>query len=508
MTLQPQRSLGAALAANNDVTMFTGWQKPDLTILDEGRRNPPELPTAMFGKAMPELEKLAADKGAPTDYLALAWLVACASVVGGKRRACPYEGTTWAEPSILWVGLVGDPSHNKSPALDPFAKLLRKIEADRLEDHQEALRDWRTESERAKAEDAKWRKEVESAAKDNMPTPLMPASAAEPAEPHRRRYVVGDATPESIGGILSGNPQGTLMMRDELAGWLSSFDRYNVGGREFWLEAYGGRPYVIDRKGSPEPLMVPYLGVSVVGGIQPAKLADCLLKGSDDGLSARILFAWPKRRPFARPLGVANVAGFEDALRRLEGMEWGYSQDGKRVAISLTLDPAAADVFDNCQQFYIDQGDETTGLLKSFIGKLPGLTLRLAMATELGRWAYGGGDEPRSITAETLEAVADFVSGYVLPMAERVYGDAALPPAERNAATLARYINKAKPRSINARELKRTIRLPGLRDAADIDPALDALVEAHWLRPDPKRHGGTVGRGTSDYLVNPAVIGG
>lgn len=489
----------------DNAEVHTLWQRPDLSVLEEGRRSAPELPPAMFGLAWDELTRIAADKGAPVDYVALGWLVVSASLVGSKRRAVPYDGSTWEEPSILWLGLVGDPSHNKSPALDPLQNILRKLEDERTDEHLEELNRWRADCERAKVENGHWQEAVKAAAKDGITTPPIPDAAIEPEQPRRRRYVVQDATPESIGTILVGNPEGTLMVRDELAGWLESFDRYNAGGRSYWLEAFGGRSYTIDRKQSPDPLRIPYNGVNVMGGIQPGKLADCLLKATDDGLAARLMFVWPSRRAWSRPSSTADLAGFEDAARRLDALEWAVGPTGKNEALRVQLSPAAADAFDRCQQFYRDREQEAAGLLKSFIGKLPGLTLRLALAAEFSGWAYSGGPEPQSISASTLEAVADFVADYALPMAERVYGDAALPPVERNAATLAKHLKRRRVRTINTRDLQRVERLPGLRDAADIDPAVEALVEAGWLRPDPHRKGGTVGRASRDYLVNPAI---
>jgi putative DNA primase/helicase len=202
------------------------------------------------------------------------------------------------------------------------------------------------------------------------------------------------------------------------------------------------------------------------------------------------------------------VAAFEAALRRLDALDWEQSTEGEKRPLRIPLDDAAADAFDKCQMFYREQETDAAGLLKSFNGKLPGLTLRLALVAELARWAWEGGREPRSISVETLENVADLVADYILPMSSRVYGDAVLPPVERNAATLARHILKNRLRAVNARDLKRTAKLAGLREASTIDPALKALVEANWLRPDPKRHGGGVGRMTADYTVNPAAFEG
>lgn len=489
---------------------FTGWQRPDMSIVDAGRRSPPELPPAMFGAAWPELCRVAQDKGAPVDYVALGFMSVAASVVGGKRRVRPYDVGTWREPPILWLGLVGDPSFNKSPALDPLLSIMRKIEGEKAEDHRGNLAGWQADAERARIERQHWQSAVKEAAENGLATPPLPAVAQEPDQPRRRRLFVQDATPESMGEVLAGNPQGTLLIRDELDGWLSSFDRYNPGGRSFWLEAFGGRSYTIDRKSKPEPLTVPFNGVSIIGGIQPQKLAESLLSGAkaDDGLCARFLWIWPNRPPFARPQCSADMAALENALRRLDGLSWGQDEAGEDAAITVGLEPAAADAFAAFDQATRDYEDDASGLLKSFVGKLRGYALRLSLVAELSEWAWRGGPEPTAIKSSTVEAVADFLESYALPMAARVYGDASLPPVERNAATLARHLVKHRAQSINARTIRREARLPGLRDAETVREAIDALVDANWLRPFPSRSGDTAGRNRADYLVNPAIHGG
>src|SRR5258707_4124806 len=61
---------------------------------------------------------------------------------------------------------------------------------------------------------------------------------------------------------------------------------YNPAGRGFWIEAYGGRPYRVERQKHPEPIDIPRLAVAVYGTTQPEKLA-LLMRGPDDGLFAR-----------------------------------------------------------------------------------------------------------------------------------------------------------------------------------------------------------------------------
>jgi putative DNA primase/helicase len=486
------------------------WSAPDMSILSAGRRSPPVLPEHMFGPIWPLLNELAEGAGAPVDYVALGYFSAAASLIGGRRRVRPYVEADWSEPCILWCGLVGDPSNNKSPALDRTTGALRELEREHAELHSSTVRGWHADVERAKVERSAWQAQVKEASGSGLSTPPLPDDAVEPPAPQRRRLLVQDSTPEKLAEILSGNPSGTLHLRDELAGWLTSFDRYTPGGREFWLEAFGGRPFVIDRKSSPESIHIPFNGVSVVGGIQPEKLADALFgRGKpDDGLVSRFLWAWPDRPPYARPRRGSDNGVLATIYRRLDGLGWGIDGNGKNIAVTLALEPKAADIFEKFERENRDVGDEAVGLFKSFCGKLPGLVLRLSLVSELARWGYEGGPELRAIGAQTVAAVAEFIEDYARPSAQRVFGDAALSPVDRNGAVLARYILKRKLRRFNARKLRRDAGLPGLKDAEPFNEALALLADADWVRGDGQREGDTPGRRTSDFIVNPAVYGG
>jgi len=479
------------------------WAAPDMSILSAGRRSPVAMPPEIFGTSWPLLCDLAEASGAPVDYVAIGFLTVSASLIGAKRRASPWAG--WDEPCILWAAAVGDPSANKSPALNAATRALTAIEADYAEDHRDALRAWEADCERASHEHAAWKDDVKAAQKDKLCTPPKPDAAVLPEEPVRRRLKVGDATPEAMGPILVGNPSGTLHFRDELAGWLTSFDRYATGGREFWLEAYGGQPFTIDRKGAKAPLHIPFNGVSVLGGIQPEKLSECLLNSTDDGMVARFLWAWPDAKEFGRPKAVPDREAVEQIYRKIDSISWGEGRNGERAPILVPLAPLAVDLFEQWGREN-DRGVEDAGsLYKGFCGKLKGMVLRLALVAEYLAWASGSGPEPTSISADTIGTVVDFVDGYAKPTALRVFGDAALPVVERNAAVLARYILRTKPRKINARDVRRSAGLPGLKEAQAVNDAFAALVDADWLTPAPNRSGDTPGRQSSDYIVNPTV---
>lgn len=479
---------------------------PDMSILTAGRRPAVPMPSEVFGPAWGLLNDFALDAGCPVDYPAIGFLTAAASLIGGKRMAKPYESSNWLEPCILWAGAVGDPSSGKSPGLDMVTAPLRKIEREYTSEYNDTIRIWTGDVERAKQERDSWQMKVKEAVKIAAPTPPMPPAAVAPDEPQRRRMIITDATPEAVVSILAGNPTGTLHLRDELAGWLSSFDRYSPGGRAYWLEAYGGRPYVIDRKSQLGAPTIDFNGVSVVGSIQPERLAATLLQSVDDGLVPRFLWAWPERIPFQRPQKGGDVRKLETIYSRLDSLQWAQTECGKPCAMNIHLEPSAADLFDTWRQEN-DRGIEDAGALyKNFCGKLAGMILRISLVAEHLKWAWTGGEPPHIISRLTVASACDFVDSYAKPMALRVFGDAVLPDNERNAAVIGRYIIKNKITRLNARELKRNApAYHGPKKAIPLNEALDLLVEANWIRSSGVRDGTSPGRGTSDYIVNPLI---
>src|SRR5262249_27541258 len=67
----------------------------------------------------------------------------------------------------------------------------------------------------------------------------------------RRRYVVNDCTIEKLGEILQENPNGVVIYRDEITGWLRSLHKEGQEcARSFYLEAWNGTGhYTYDRIG-------------------------------------------------------------------------------------------------------------------------------------------------------------------------------------------------------------------------------------------------------------------
>jgi hypothetical protein len=186
-------------------------------------------------------------------------------------RAGPWLAAGWSEPPLLWCGLVGSPSSGKSPAMDAAFSLVHQAEEAMAAGFDERRRDHETKQEAAKATREAWEAEVKAAIKEGKQPPSMPLQAEVDEMLPRPRVRIADATVEAMAKLASALPRGLLLVRDELSGWLGSFDKYGGGGadRAFALEMYGGRAYVVDRVKNPDPIRIAHLSIGVLGGVQP-----------------------------------------------------------------------------------------------------------------------------------------------------------------------------------------------------------------------------------------------
>jgi hypothetical protein len=479
------------------------WREPDLDVMRLHRRPPPPLPIKVFDPGWENWIVTTAEAAAsPPDYVALPLLAAASTLIGNARWAQATPG--WSEPPHLWVAAVGDSGTSKSAGADCLMRdVLPEIERRMLADFPDRLREWRAALEFERVADEKWKSEVRDAQKRGAPAPLPPQSTTGP-EPQAPRLRQSDVTVEKVAMLLAtAASKGLLISRDELCGWITGMTLYNEAGRSFWVEAYGGRPYRVERQKHPEPIDIQYLVVAVYGSIQPDKLA-VLMSGADDGLLGRILWAWPEPVSFRLAHRAPQSRWAIDALDRLRELDLQPGNPRRPIMVLVASDalPLIEAFGQEMQMRQMAAG----GLLRSALGKARGSVLRLSLVLEMLWWCGSAGMEPppSRISARAFAAAAHLYEAYFLPMAERVYGDAAATVGERNAATLANWIFRAKPKEVHVRHLQRKERLPGLKTADDIHAAAKALVEADWLAPPPTG-AGSVGRTRAVYVINPRL---
>ena len=392
-----KRCVDAALAGYSArTTKF--WAEPDLDVLHLHRRPPPSLSLELFG---PEwnvwIAETAEAAACPPDYVAAPLLAAASVLIGNARWAEARPG--WAEPPHLWCSVVGDSGTGKSPGSDALLRdILPALEAKMVGEFPDRLRLWRAETEMAKAAEDAWKKAVQSAQKHNKAVPAPPTDEVGP-EPQMPRLRQNDVTIEKVGAILAGaSPKGVLIVRDELAGWITGMGAYHSGGRAFWLEAYGGREWRIERQKHPEPIVVPHLAVAVYGGVQPDRLSELMEEESDDGLLARILWAWPDPVPFRLSRSAPRIAWATAALDKLRELE--LLAGDRPAPIRVPLAEEAVPFLETFAQDLLQRQTDAGGLMRSALGKGRGLTLRLSLVLEMLWWCGRPGAEapPTQIT--------------------------------------------------------------------------------------------------------------
>lgn len=481
------------------------WPEADTRLLRTDRPEPPALP--LEGVFSPKwvrwMKSAAKSKGAPVDYVVASVLSVCGSLIGNTRWPSPWQG--WAEPPIIWSVIVGNPSAGKSPAMDAVLVPLKGAERRLRDAAQGSINDWRAAAEVAKLAESAWKESVKAAIKSGDEPPARPDSANPGAEPIMPRMAVSDATVEKLSVILAGQPKGTLLARDELAGWLLGMSRYSGGGsdRPFWLEAYGGRSFSVERMGR-DPVYVDRLTIGVLGGIQPDRLHSLLMKSDDDGLLARFIPIWPNPAPIRRPDFQHSDAFLNDVIDRLVSLEMTTDENGHLRPWFVPFAEPARAAMDAFRTSVREWEADCEGLLLSFMGKLSGMAARLSMVIAMIEWASGEADMPKEITIDHFGRAAHLVEAYILPMARRAYAEQNGSPAHRAARVLAALIREEGWDSFTPRDVRRKQRRH-LQDMEAINPALRILESADLIRRVDVPAGPKGGAPKHIYTVNPVV---
>ena len=322
----------------------------------------------------------AAAIGCDEAYIALPCLVVAAGAIGNSRSAKVKEG--WCEPSVLWGGVIGESGTHKSPAQDIALEPLHARDDQAQREHEEDLKVWRAEKLRHDVHLAAWRRKG-----------AVGAPPAEPERPAGTRYVIVDATTEAVVKLLAENDRGLVLYRDELSGWLRSFDAYRGGfggDTAFYLQVFGARRHSVDRKTGDSPrIRVPRAALSICGGIQPATLGLCIgREHAEDGLLARMLLAHPPRR--VSKWSTATVSAetklrYADAINALLDLEAGPEKNGARPPVPLPFSDEALTEWIEFYNAFAERQADTVGDEAAALSKIEGCTARFALLHQLVR---------------------------------------------------------------------------------------------------------------------------
>jgi hypothetical protein len=461
--------------------------------------------------------------GCDASYIALPLLSGLASAIGNTHRIALKRG--WTEPAIVWTAIVGESGTMKTPAFKLAMKAIRKAQDLAWKEYEAARTDWEAQHLRYEAELTTWKRD---AAKAKPGDGYSVAPPVKPAPPIARRYIVSDTTTEALAPILLGNSRGVLLARDELAGWLGSFDRYAKAGKAgadsaHWLSMHNGEAMTIDRKtGMPPTIHVPSASVSITGGIQPGILARALgQEHHESGMAARVLYAMPTRKPkqwTEADLDADTEAAVAMVFDRLFGLTHETDDEGDEQARVLPLTGDGKRAWVTFYNEHATEQVELSGDLSAAWSKLEGYAARLALVIHLTRWAAGDAtllDSARVDQASIAAGVA--LARWFGDEARRVYAILSESDEDRETRRLVEWIDR-KGGTVTARDLTRGPRIYK-RDPERAARALADLVasgEAVWVHDDPSSKGGRptdrirlVSRGgdTGDGDETPVIAG-
>jgi len=489
------------------------WPEPE--ELPEGLPSVPQFDIALLPNAFrPWITDICDRVQCPPDYPAVGVMVALATVIGRQVAIRPRLHDDWTVVPNLWGALIGRSGLLKSPALGEVMRPLEKLEAQARESYEEQKADYDAQLQVGKAEAKKAEKDIQKAIdngnNDEAQRLAKKSQNASPEAPVRRRYYTSDPTVEALGELLSANPRGVLVHRDELRGWLKNLDKPGrEGDRAFYLEAWNGTgSYTYDRIGRGT-LDIEAACVSVLGSIQPGPLHSYIRQSMDsgegaDGLMQRIQLAvWPdfgtEFEDHDRPPDKAARDAAGEVFQRLDNIDAtaiGADCDEGDDLPYLRFNDEALATFREWRKKHeerVRKGEEHPAF-EAVLSKHRSLVPSIALISHLADNPDGGPVKNDAV----LRAIA--WSEYLEEHARRIYAPA-LDPRLHAARELDRHIRngdlgqKFRARDVYLKEW-RALDRQGTEDALTYLAELGRVVEVKVE---------TTGRPATFWYVNPKV---
>ena len=399
----------------------------------------------------------------PPDFVALPLLTAAGAAIGDAIELELKSG--WREAGNISTAKVGDPGSKKTPsdklALAPLFRIQERLYAE-----------YRTAKADYDQDYALWEK---------APKKERGAPPVAPTFPH---VLTTDATVESIAPMLLGG-KGILLWREELSGWVRSMNQYRSGGkgadRQHYLSMWSRALLKIDRKSSPEPVIVPRPFLGITGGIQPDHLPGLVdAEAREDGFVDRILWSYPDPVPDVWTTeGVSHepIAAVDALFEKLHALQGAEQPDGTVVPRRVRLGARAMVMWSEWYAAHTAESEAESfpTHLRGPWAKMPGQAARLALILHCAHTVEAG---------ENL--FADGVSDWVLSGALELIDDYFKPHARRVFRLLSRQRRDSAVKLLEALKqsgpmLKRDILLGVFRGhmpAARVDALLEELEAA------------------------------
>jgi putative DNA primase/helicase len=459
----------------------------------------------------------------PLDFPSGACVVVMSSIIGTRISICPKKKDTWQVVPNLWGGLIQKPSQLKSPPVKEVLRPMKELETEAFkkfdEDNLKYEKEFRVFEMRKRVCEEKMKYALKKD-KDNdfssAENDLEKLESNPPEEPKLRRYQTQDTTIEKLQDMLSENPQGIFIFRDELNGFLMKMKKDGHDEDEdFHIEGWAGDgSFTLDRIGRGT-VRSELICESIFGTIQPTRIIPHIRQTKSDtknsGFIQRFqIMVYPDSENWEYIDKSPNIEASRRAFkcfkeiaqmdfRTLRGC---IAEDNKMPYMRFS---------DDAQELFIAwlhelqeklSNPENSPIIREHFGKYRSLMPSLALQFHLIDIADGMSSGPVSLSAAQMAAAW---CEYLESHARRIYGMAE-DITERAAAIIANRIKAGKlENNFTAREVQRK-GWELLAEKVVVKAALQDLVEAKWLREKISSATSKGGPKIVEYEINPKIL--
>jgi replicative DNA helicase len=499
----------------------------DTTTAPGERRWEPPIPVGIAGdvpafpvEVLPDwlgeyVAAVATATQTPPDLAGMLALAVLATVAAGAVEVQPRPG--WQEPLCLFVVVGMDAGARKSSVFTALTRPVAEFERDQAAAALPAITETVTlrriaDQAAATAEAAASKAPADQQQERQAEAIARAAEAANLVVPPVPRWLVDDATPEALAGLLATygriallSPEGDVF--DQMAGRYNQSAGPNLG---VYLKGHAGDLLKVDRRGRPpEYVQRPCLTIGLT--VQPEVLQGLASRPGfgGRGLLARFLYSLPqslvgRRQPGAPPVPqpVADRYTLE-----LQALAASLTSSAGADPTLLTLTPEAGELllaFERDLEPRLAAGSGDLAHLAGWAAKLAGATCRLGALLHLASHLRDGWAQP--ISANTF-AGAVRLADYLIEHAWAVFDLMGADPRIDDARWLLEWINRTDRTQFSRRDAHRAAPRGRFAKATDLEPALRLLEEHGYLRrvdPEPSQDPRGRGRPASPrFLVNP-----
>lgn len=320
-------------------------------------------------------------------------LPAAASCIGTSSRIVIKPNAKYTQPAIIWSAVIGRTGSLKTPSQRIILDPLLEIEINSATRYKQELDEWEEEKEARKANPEKFKE------------PLGP-------RPKRKRFVIKDATLETLQRIHADNPRGLLYYRDELAGGAKSRNQYRGGfgaDYEAELEQFNGTGILYDR--GDTQVCLDRTSISRTGGYQ-FEVAQQMLDEAGDysGYNARWLLCGVE--PPKAYIDLFNDADEDTGI--FEALSYLYNGLLGLPTQDYLLSDGAKALFQAYQHCSIDEcHNEFSPGLQAVYPKNQSYAARLALVLHLSNAVLRREQPASTISAETMRQAIDLCGFYL-----------------------------------------------------------------------------------------------